>query len=80
MLPAVKVNGICICMKAGNVETELKEARKAIEILGGKVEKIENIILPDTDIERAIIIIRKVKQTPKKYPRKPGTPSKEPIK
>lgn len=80
MLPAVKINGICICMKAGNVENELKEAKKAIDVLGGKVENIENIILPDTDIERTIIIIRKVKQTPKKYPRKPGTPSKEPIK
>lgn len=80
MLPAVKINGICICMKAGNVEVELKEAKKAIEILGGKVEKIENIILPETDIERTIILIRKVRQTPKKYPRKPGTPSKEPIK
>lgn len=80
MLPAVKVNGICICMKAGELEEELREARKAIEVLGGKIEKIEDIVLPDTDIKRTIIIIRKVKQTPRKYPRKPGTPSKEPIK
>lgn len=79
MLPAVKVNGICICMKAGEVEEELREAKKAIEVLGGKIEKVEDIVLPDTDIKRTIIIIRKVKQTPRKYPRKPGTPSKEPI-
>ena len=80
MLPAVKVNGICICMKAAEAEEEVREAKKAIEVLGGKIEKIEEIVLPDTDIKRTIIIIRKVKQTPKKYPRKPGTPSKEPIK
>lgn len=80
MLPAVKVNGTCICMKAGDLQEELKEAKKAIEVLGGKIEKIEEIVLPDTDIKRTIVIIKKVKQTPRKYPRKPGTPSKEPIK
>ena len=80
MLPAVKVNGICICMKAGNVDSEIKDAKKAIEILGGKIEKIEKIILPDTDIERTIIIVKKEKHTPNQYPRKPGTPAKEPLK
>lgn len=79
MLPAVKVNGYCICMKAGDIEEEIKEAKKAIKILGGKIEKIEKIVLPDTDIERNIVIIRKINQTPKAYPRKPGTPTKEPI-
>lgn len=80
MLPAIKVNGICICMKAGNMEKELEEAKKAIKVLGGKVEKVEKIILPETDIERNIVIIRKIKQTPNAYPRKPGTPTKEPIR
>ncbi len=79
MLPAVKVNGLCICMKAGEVEEELKQAKNAIELLGGKVEKVEKIILPDTAIQRTIILIRKVKNTPKKYPRRPGTPTKEPL-
>ncbi len=79
MLPAVKVNGLCICMKAGEVEEELKQAKNAIELLGGKVEKVEKIILPDTTIQRNIILIRKVKNTPKKYPRRPGTPTKEPL-
>lgn len=80
LLPFVKVNGICICMKGNNVEEELKNSKKAIEILGGKIEKIEEMTLPDSDIKRNIIIIRKVKQTPNQYPRKAGTPSKEPIK
>lgn len=79
MLPAIKVGGKCICMKAGNIEEELNEAKKAIRLLGGKIEKVEKIILPDTQIERNIIIIKKVANTPKQYPRKPGTPSKDPI-
>ena len=80
MLPAIKVGGFCICMKAGDIELEIEEAKKAIDILGGKIEKIEEITLPDTDIKRNIIIIRKIKNTPLKYPRKPGTPAKEPLK
>ena len=80
MLPALKVGGICICMKSGNIQEELEEAQKAIKILGGKIEKIEKITLPDTDIKRNIVIIRKERKTPFKYPRKPGTPSKDPIR
>lgn len=79
MLPLTKVGGICICMKASNIEEEINDSKKALEVLGGKIEKIEKTILPDSDIERNIIIIRKEKNTPKNYPRKPGTPSKEPI-
>ena len=70
---------IAICMKGSNIE-EIDEAKNAINILGGNIEKIDNIILPDSDISRNIIIIKKVKNTPNKYPRKAGTPSKEPIK
>lgn len=78
-LPLVKNDGIFICMKGNNVE-EIKEATKAIEKLGGKIENIEKINLPSSDIERNIIIIRKIKSTPKEYPRKAGTPSKHPLK
>ena len=78
MLPFVKVGGMCICMKGSNVE-EIEEANNAIEILGGKIEKIEKLQLPDSDIVRNNILIRKVKNTPNKYPRKAGTPQKEPI-
>lgn len=79
MVPFVKVNGICICMKGSNIEDELTLSKKAMEELGVVVEKIEQFELPDTDIKRNIIIMKKIKNTPKKYPRKQGTPSKEPI-
>ena len=80
MLPAVKVGGICICMKGNNAEEEINEAKKAIKGLGGEIVKVEKIVLPILNLERNIIIIKKVKQTPNKYPRKPGTPQKEPIR
>lgn len=79
LLPLVKVGGKCICMKGSNVEEEIELAKNAIKVLGGEIEKIENITLPDSDMVRNIVIIKKVKQTPEKYPRKPGIPSKEPI-
>lgn len=80
MLPAVKIGGICICMKGNNAEEEILEAKKAISELGGEIIKVEKTVLPDLNLERNIIIIKKIKQTPTKYPRKPGTPQKEPIK
>ena len=79
MLPFVKVGGKIICMKGPNVEEELTESKKAISILGGKIEQIENINI-DSDYERNIIIIKKEKPTPKQYPRCQGKPLKEPIK
>ena len=78
LLPLVKVGGKAICMKGSNIE-EIENAKNALEILGGQIEKIEEITLPNSDIKRNIIIVKKVKNTPSKYPRKPGTPSKEPI-
>lgn len=78
LLPLVKVGGKAICMKGSNIE-EIENAKNALEILGGKIEKTEEITLPNSDIKRNIIIVKKVKNTPSKYPRKAGTPSKEPI-
>ena len=78
MLPFVKKEGICICMKGPNIEEEIEEGKKAIEILGGKIEKIENLLLPG-NLERNLIIIKKIKNTPEKYPRKAGMPSKNPL-
>ena len=66
-------------MKGSTVKEEIDQSQKAIAILGGKTEEIEAFQLPEGDIERHIILLRKIKQTPAKYPRKPGTPSKEPI-
>ena len=79
MLPFVKVGGRCICMKSQEIEEELEEAKQAIELLGGKLERVDENILPESDVKRKIIVIQKVRQTPIKYPRKPGTPTKEPI-
>ena len=80
LLPLVKVNGKVISMKAGNAQEEINTAQKAIKTLGGKIEHIEEFNLPSSDIGRTIIVIDKIKETPGKYPRKPGTPTKEPIK
>ena len=79
MLPFVKVGGKCICMKGANVNEELERAQNAIKELGGEIERVDNFYLSDNDNERNIIIIRKVKETSSKYPRKAGMPSKEPL-
>ena len=78
MLPFAKTGGIIICMKGPNIEEELEESRNAIEILGGKIESINHILLPES-LERNIVILRKIKNTPSKYPRKAGIPVKQPL-
>jgi len=80
LLPLVKVGGICVCMKGSEIKEELENSKKAIEILGGEVDQVEEFYLPGTDIKRSIVIVKKISSTPKKYPRKPGIPAKEPIK
>ena len=79
LVPCVKIKGTCIAMKGSDVEEELNKAKKAIQILGGKVKEIESFELPGGTIKRNLIFIKKEKGTPLKYPRKPGTPAKEPI-
>ena len=79
LLPLVKIGGICICMKGVNIEQEIEESKKCLNILGGKIEKIEELELPQSDIKRNIIIVKKIERTPEKYPRKSGLASKEPI-
>lgn len=80
LIPLVKINGKIISMKASNAKQEIDEAQNAIQILGGQIESIEEFNLPESDIGRTVIIINKNKLTSKKYPRKAGTPSKEPLK
>ena len=80
LIPLVKVGGKIISMKAGGAQEEIEAAKKAIKILGGEIEEIEEFKLPQTEIERTIILIKKEEHTPNKYPRKAGVPSKEPIK
>lgn len=79
MLPFVKIGGKCICMKGANVNEELERAQNAIKELGGEIERVDNFYLSDNDNERNIIVIKKIKETKSKYPRKAGTPSKEPL-
>lgn len=78
-LPAAKVSGEFIAYKASAAPEELQQGGTAIKQLGGKVQKTVTLTLPGTDEERNIIVIDKIKATPKKYPRRPGLPSKKPI-
>lgn len=78
-LPLCKIKGNFIAMKGALASEELQEANKAITTLGGKLKKELTFNLPFENSERSIIIIEKIKTTPKKYPRKPGTPQKLPL-
>jgi 16S rRNA (guanine527-N7)-methyltransferase len=78
-LPLVKVGGHFIAMKAASAQDELGIGQKAITTLGGRLEEMFTFTLPREESERNILIIKKEKQTPRKYPRKPGTPGKTPI-
>ena len=79
-LPFIKVGGVFVPYKSGNIEEELKDAGKAVKTLGGTIRRVEKFQLPDTDIERSLVLIEKTERTDKRYPRKAGLPSKEPIR
>lgn len=79
-LPYVKLGGMFIPYKSGDIDEEIVDSKKAITILGGKLLKVEKFELPGTDIGRSLVQIEKIKNTGKKYPRKAGLPSKDPIK
>lgn len=78
-LPYVKCGGYFISYKSGKIQEEVEQAEKAIKVLGGKVKDIIYFQLPDSEIERSLVVIEKKLKTPGKYPRKAGTPLKEPI-
>ena len=77
-VPFVKVNGSFVSYKSGNISDEVTSAKKAIEILGGKLEGVNEFTLPDSDYRRSFVIINKVKNTSAKYPRKAGMPKNSP--
>ena len=79
-LPYVKVDGYFVPYKSGKIDEELSESKKAVFVLGGKIEDEVKFNLPDSDISRSLIKIKKISATPKKYPRKSGLATKEPIK
>lgn len=78
-LPFVKQGGYFIAYKSGDINEEKENAKNAVNLLGGKIEEVYTMTLPHTDIERSFVFIRKERPTPKKYPRKAGLPSKEPL-
>lgn len=79
-MPYVKEGGNFVAYKAVNADEEIKEAENAIKVLGGKIEKIDRFVIAGSDYERVLISIKKVKSTPKKYPRSGGKPQKMPLK
>ena len=78
-LPFVSVGGCFAAYKSGNIDQELSEAGNALNTLGGEVISVEHFTLPRFGDERSIIFIRKVRETPEKYPRKAGKPGKNPL-
>lgn len=79
-LPFVKLGGNMIALKGSNAEEELIEATNAINVMGGSLKQNHTLELPFDYGLRSIVIIKKARNTPNSYPRKPGTPGKEPIK
>lgn len=77
-LPFVKVGGVLLAMKGSAADEELAEAKKAITTLGAEIGDQIDVSLPNGD-PRSVIVIKKVKNTPKKYPRKPGDPVRKPL-
>lgn len=78
-MPFVKVGGSFISYKSGKVQEELENSKRAADLLGGRLKVCLNYNLADTEIERSLVVIEKVKATKKAYPRKAGKPSKEPL-
>lgn len=79
-LPYVKLNGMFVPYKSGKIQDELQEAARALRLLGGRVENVYKFNLADTNMSRSLVVVKKEKETPKKYPRKAGLPSKDPLK
>ena len=78
-LPFVKVKGCFISYKSVNIKDELHAAKRAVDILGGKVKDIHEFDFDEYELNRNLILIEKIKPTSRKYPRRAGTPSKEPL-
>ena len=78
-IPYVKKDGLFVPYKSGEIEEELEQSKKAVHVLGGKIQDVVKFQLPGSEIGRSFVIIKKLQNTAKKYPRKAGLPSKEPI-
>lgn len=78
-IPYVKTGGTFVSYKSGTVQEEVDQAEKAVKLLGGKIKDVVYFRLPDSEIQRSLVVIEKIKPTPAKYPRKAGTPLREPL-
>ena len=78
-IPFVKTGGVFVAYKSGKIQEEMERGKKAVEIFGGEVVNIEKFVLAGTDAERELVVVKKVRKTDKRYPRKAGVPGKEPI-
>lgn len=78
-LPFVQKGGCFVAYKSGKISDEISGAAHAIATLGGKIEEKREFLLPDSDLSRCLIVIRKMDATPRKYPRKAGLPGKDPL-
>lgn len=78
-LPYVKEGGVFAAYKSAGIEKEIEESQNAVQVLGGKMREVIEFQLADTGYGRSFVVIEKVKHTPKKYPRKAGMPSKDPL-
>lgn len=79
-LPFIKKGGYFLSYKGPDSKQEIRDARNAINILGGKIQREEKAAMESFQLEHKIVYIEKIRETPAKYPRKAGTPSKEPLK
>lgn len=78
-IPFVKTEGVFVSYKSANVNIEVEQAKHAIHLLGGKLDRVEEFQIPHTDYHRTLVFIHKIHKTDMKYPRKAGTPTKMPL-
>lgn len=79
-LPYVKISGYFVALKGPAIEEELENSKKALNVLGGKLLRVDETLIEETDLNHNIVVVEKIKECPKTYPRKAGTVTKKPIK
>ena len=78
-LPFVRTGGRFVSYKSAKIEEEMDSARSAVHVLGGKLTEKKDFLLPGSDLPRSLVIVQKIRNTPARYPRKAGMPTKEPL-
>lgn len=79
-IPYVKVGGYFVALKGPSIEEEILESKNAIGTLGGRLEDIIKVDIEESDLKHNLVIVKKIKQTPKQFPRKSGIVTKKPLK